>query len=275
LAGFHFGAVMKAKIGIPSTLSCLPLKRWLAGTRSFEIQESSVVEIATLFRKRDLQAAFVSPIEFARGSSEYRILPGFALSARFGIALHFREGLRKIGTMAANPADISEIVLARIVLAEEFETAPPIVPSAGGRLQALLAKTDSVLLTGDSRLRELSRDPHSIDIAEIWSDMVDLPYVYGVLCAREGLFPADALSELTSQDWEALSRDVAEEDIPAELRGEGQIVRVNEFLDECSYALSNEAEEGLMEFLRYAHYHGMIADIPLLQPYSSGSGDIL
>jgi predicted solute-binding protein len=273
LAGFHFGAVMKAKIGIPSTLSCLPLKRWLAGTRSFEVHEAPVVEIATRFRKRDLHAAFVSPIEFARESSEYRILPGFALSGRSGIALHFREGLRKIGTMAANPADVSEIVLARIVLAEEFETAPPIVPSAGGRLQTLLAKADSVLLTGDSRLRELSRDPHSIDIAEIWSDIVDLPYVYGILCTREGLFPADALSELTSQDWESLPRELVDEDLQAELRGEGQVARINEFLDECSYALSNEAEEGLMEFLRYAHYHGMIADIPLLQPYSSSPDD--
>ncbi len=273
MTGFYFGEKMKTKIGVPSGISCLPLRRWIDGRSSFEVHGGSIVDLAAKFRNRELDAAFVSPIEYARESSEYRILPGFALSSRSGITLHFREGLRTIGTMAADPAGISEIVLARIVLAEEFETAPPIVPSTGARLHDLLKKADSVLLTGDARLREKFEDPNSIDITEIWSDMVNLPYVHGILCARDGAVTPEALKDLASQDWDGILDEVADSDFSAALHGDEQVARAREFLGQCSFGWTTEAEEGLSEFLRYAHYHGMIPDIPQLQPYSPEMDD--
>jgi predicted solute-binding protein len=257
---------MKTKIGVPGRITCLPLRRWLNQSLSYDLHPGYMADHAMMLRRRELDAAFVSPLEYARESSEYRILPGFALSSRSGISLHFHEGLKQIGTMAANPADISEIVLARIVLAEEFEAAPPIVPLAGDDLPAMLRKADSALVTGDAQFLQSRDESHSLDIAEAWSEMVDLPYVHGILCAREGAVPPEAINELARHDWNNVSTRVASSDLP----GGGDAGRADVYLRQYSFALTDEAEEGLMEFLRYAHYHGIIPDVPLLRLYPNG-----
>ncbi|MCZ6775533.1 MAG: hypothetical protein O7D34_03630 [Ignavibacteria bacterium] len=56
-------------------------------------------------RKHELHAAFVSPIDYARESSDYRIVPGIAVSSRQAIDLHFRESIRTINTLAVELAD--------------------------------------------------------------------------------------------------------------------------------------------------------------------------
>ena len=261
---------MKTRIGVPTHSSSLPLRRWLGQTSAFELHRGSIPEIAAKLRRRDLEAAFVSPIEYARESSEYRILPGFALSSRSGIILHFQEGLKRITSMAANPADASEIVLARIVLAEEFETSPPIVPLTETHLAGLLKRADSALLTGDACFLQETDAYHSLDIAEAWSEMVDLPYVHGVLCAREGAVPVEAVLELASHKWSMERATVTEADLPADPGGSETVRQATAHLRRYSFALDEESEEGLIEFLRYAHYHGMIPDIPAFQSYPMG-----
>ena len=264
---------MKKTIGIPPRLDCLPLKRWMRETGLFEVHEAPMAEIAMKFRKRELAAAFVSPIEYARESSEYRILPGFAVSSRAGITLFFKEGLHTIDSMAADPANLSEIVLTKIVLAEEFDTSPPIIPAIAS-LKTLLSKADSALLTGDAGVREKSGDKHSIDVTEIWSDMVNLPYVHGFLCAREGALTVAESNALAVNEWQEINYEPTLSDLPPDHRGGEQLDRAREYLDQCSFVLNQEVEEGLMEFLRYAHYHGIIADIPLIQLYTAEDGSL-
>ena len=262
---------MKTKIGVPGQMSCLPLRRWLAGAHFFELCQGSMHDLAGQLRRRELDAAFVSPLEYARESSEYRILPGFTLSSRSGVALYFREHLKEIRTMAANPADASEIVLARIVLTEEFEIAPPIVPVAATLVPEMLAKADSALVVGDSHFLQEGDEHHSLDIAEVWSEMVDLPYVHGMLCAREGSIAPEALLEIASHDWGTVSGSISDADLPDASGGKDALHRAEACLRQYSFALTGETEEGLVEFLRYSHYHGIIPDVPLVRLYPTGA----
>jgi predicted solute-binding protein len=260
---------MKAKIGIPPDMACLPLRRWLGRASSFELFTGPRADIAYKLRRRDLDAAFVSPLEYARESSEYRVLPGFALSSRSGIELHFHEGLKRITAIAANPADAAEIVLARIVLAEEFDTNPPIVPVQVTDLPAMLGKADAALLTGEELFAQEESDYHILDIAEAWSEMVDLPYVHGILCAREDSVTPEAVGELAVQDWVNIPATVSGTDI----MGKETAARANTLLSHYSFSLTDEVEEGVVEYLRYAHYHGFIPDIPLFRLYQTDVED--
>src|SRR5262245_29595935 len=186
---------MKTKIGIPSTMYCLPLVTALGSETKLDLEVAAFPDLAQKLRQGDINAAFVSPIEYARESSEYRIIPALAISSRAGVGLYCRKGLRDISTVAADPAFVSEIVLARIVLAEEFERVPAIVPMVGS-LDQMLARADSALVAGDALPLSLKTNPDCIDLAELWSEMVDLPFVHGFLAAREGALDREMVQEI-------------------------------------------------------------------------------
>jgi len=262
---------MKTRIGVPSAIFCLPLRARLQHESRLDVQVGTLTDVAWKLRRRETEAAFVSPIEYARESSEYRIIPGPAVSSRTSVGLYFREGLRNIKTLAVDPAFASEIVLAKIVLAEEFDLSTAIVPVMG-TLDQMLARADAALLAGDPLFVESSSHPNSIDLVEVWSEMVDLPYVHGFFSAREGAVPSEDLvriSEVTRMVEAHLDRDIALE-MPENTAALSQVA-VNEFLGRFSYEFSEEVEDGLREFIHYAHCHGVLGDIPDVLFYESDS----
>lgn len=253
---------MKTRIGVPSTTFCWPLRTRLQRESTLDVQVGTLTDVAWKLRRREIDAGFVSPIEYARESSEYRIILGPAVSSRTSVGLYFRKGLRSINTLAADPAFACEIVLAKIVLAEEFDLSPAIVPVMG-TLDHMLARADAALLAGDPLLVESSSHPNSIDLAELWSEMVDLPYVHGFFSARQGAVAREdivRIAEVTRIADAHLDRDMMSER-PENTAAISQVA-VDEYLGQFSYEFSEEVEDGLREFIHYAHSHGVFGDIP-------------
>lgn len=251
---------MKTSIAIPAIPLCLPLLRRLEGRDSISVVPGTTDAVARMLRQRQADVAFVSPMEYARESSEYRILPGYCPSSLSGVKLSFRKQLRTIRSLAADPSRTSEIVLAQIILREEFESHPPIVPMINASIEAMLKKADAALwLPGQDELSPVLRSD-SIDLVETWRDMVQLPYVHGVLCAREGLPASDGLSYLMG--------DHPVDDLSRLRSSFAESPEMLQLLDSCRFTLGETEREGLSEFLRYAHYHGMIRDIPSVRTYS-------
>lgn len=223
-------------------------------------------------RRHELEAAFISPIDYARESSEYVILPGIAVFAQQGnetIVLHFREGLRSIRTLAADPSFASEIILATILLREQFDISVQIIPAVGP-LGSMLAKADAALLVGDAALLEPSVHGNKLDLIEIWNDMTDLPYVHGFWCCREHdltVQEVQSIRQANDRSNSSLGEIAAEAATRVGSRMSSGAVK--SYLSSFSYHLTDSARAGLNEFFRYAYYHGILPDVADLHFYGA------
>jgi chorismate dehydratase len=259
----------KKRIGASPHFYTLPLIRGLAEEKAFSVELAAIALNAIKLRNRDLNVAFLSPIDYAREASNYTIVPDVAVSssvANNAVVLHFREGLHNITRMAVDPSSTSEIVLAKILLEEEFEIEPQLVPVQGD-LSTMLQRADSALLVGDAALRESARHTHAIDLVETWYELTDLPYVHGFWCCREDASPAD-IKKIQQAKVEGVQSfaQIAEQSKDRASSKQSREALV-EYLESFSYEMNQEAQTGLVEFLQYAYYHGVLPDIPELNFY--------
>lgn len=252
---------MPKLLGLPPDLYCRPLVYGLHHSAVFAVDLDVAAQNARKLGARDLSAAVLSPIEFGRDSSNYHIVRGIGVSSQDPtdtISLHFNESLETISTVAVNPSSVSEIILAKIILAEEFDVEPSIVPVMGS-LEEMLRKADSALLVGDNARGQALHHPNNVDLVELWNDLTGLPYVHGFWCVREEELSDDELGALVAATREGARHisDIARE---AAL-GSDNAVMLGEYLESFSYELGDEALDGLREFLHYAYYHGVLPDV--------------
>lgn len=248
-------------IGIPGDISGRPFRDVLRSTGEFEIVLDSPASLAQRLEHRELSGALLSPIDYARNASEYLIVPGSAVSSQSGnesIVIHFRQGLKAVKTLAVQPVSASDIILAKILLAERFDIEPRIMPLAGN-LEAMLARADAALLAGDAALGSVRERPEALDLVEEWIAATDLPYVHGFWCAREKM--------LTEPERTLLGGLGTGPDGPAP-GAEGPSP-----FDLFSYDFPDNVQEGIREFLRYAYYHGILPDVPDLRFFGSDDAD--
>ena len=234
-------------IGIPGDISCRPFRDALRSAAGFDIVLDAPASLAQRLERGGLNGALLSPIDYARNASEYLIVPGSAVSSQSGnesIVVHFRQGVKAVRTLAVQPASASDIILAKILLAERFDIEPRIMPVAGS-LDSMLARADAALLAGDAALGSVVERPEALDLVEEWIAATDLPYVHGFWCARE--------KTLTEPEWTLLG-------------GLGDRVEEGALF---SYDFPDTVHEGIREFLRYAYYHGILPDVPDLRFFGS------
>lgn len=248
-------------LGIPGDISCRPFSDALRSAGRFEVILDAPAVLAQRLEHRILNGALLSPIDYAKNASEYLVVPGSAVSSQSGnesIVIHFRRGVKAVRTLAVQPVSASDIILAKILLAERFDIEPRIVPLEGS-LESMLARADAALLAGEAALGSVQERPEALDLVEEWIAATDLPYVHGFWCARE--------SSLTQPEWTllgGLAGSVEElspsEDgpAPAEL---------------FSYDFPETVQEGIREFLRYAYYHGILPDVPDLRFFGTDDAE--
>ena len=248
-------------IGIPGDISGRPFRDALRSAGEFEIVLDTPASLAQRLEHRGLGGALLSPIDYARNASEYLIVPGSAVSSQSGndsIVIHFRQGVKAVRTLAVQPVSASDIILAKILLAERFDIEPRIMPMAGG-LDAMLARADAALLTGDAAIGSALERREALDLVEEWIAATDLPYVHGFWCARENTLTAAGRSVLGGLGSSA------------EVPGPG--VGGPYPFDLFSYDFPENVREGIREFLRYAYYHGILPDVPDLRFFGVDDGD--
>ena len=190
------------------------------------------------------------------------------------MSLVFREeNLHTVATVAIDPAYTSEIVLAKIVLAEEFELRPKFVPVQGS-VDAMLAQADAVLLVGDASLRAVDVHPNRIDLVEVWTEMTDLPFVHGIWVARAGKCTpvhANLLQDAVRTGVQSIETIAG--NAPATLFPDQNRNLLYDYLNAFSYELTDEDVDGFQEFIRFAYYHGVLPDVGDVNFYSPESPD--
>ena len=253
------------RLGVPQDFYCAPLVAHLAEPELFTRHRDVPARLALQLRERKLDAAFLSPIDYGRESSAYEIVPEVGISSAQGtgtVSLIFRdEHLHTVSTVAVDPSSTAEIVLAKIVLAEEYELEPKFVPISGTVEQVLL-HADAVVLAGDASLREVDRHPNRIDLVEAWTEMTTLPYVHGVWCTRHGALTPELIQQIQQAagkgvaSLDTLAAEIPQGTFPAHSRA-----LLGDYLHAFSYTLTELDLDGFQEFLRFAFYHGVLPDV--------------
>ena len=246
-------------IGVSSSFYCASVGEALQATGRFDVRLDIPARNAIQLRERELAAALLNPVDFARDSSEYVLVPDAAIASAGPagpVQLVFRAGARTISTLAVDVSSSAEIILARIILAEEFDSAPSIIPVADD-LPAMLRKADAALISGMRPLDQIPAVLDSLNLIEAWYEMTDLPYVYGLWCGRE--------NSLGQADVEAIT--AAHARLAEEQRvehGTADVAEAAMFM----FQINDDVELGLRQFLHYAYYHGVLPDIPEIRYYT-------
>ena len=222
------------RIGILPDLAARPLFTRFREPE-FDVVRDVPGALGIRLRERKLDGAFLSPVDVARSPRGLRPAGGGTLVATAGsntARVLFHEGIRSIRTLSADPGRVSEIVLAHIVLVEQYGAVPKIVPRRGTAGDAL-AEYDAVLLAGDEAAggRAVAE---GLDLVEEWADIADLPFVHGLwyvhqdtIAAPGGMFECPTAGE-----------------------------------PPVTYRFDEEARAGVAEFIRMAYYHGILKEIP-------------
>ncbi|MGE5314037.1 MAG: menaquinone biosynthetic enzyme MqnA/MqnD family protein [Acidobacteriota bacterium] len=212
---------------------------------------------------RELDAAYITPIDYARMSSDLQLLPSLGVASIIEsrtVLLCIRRDIRDLSTVALGAATATDVVLAKIILEEQFKSHVSFVPVSGS-IDSMLEKADAALLCGDAVL-DAEWDGPTIDLIEEWTEMTGLPFVHTICATLSHAEHAEAiervLSSASAQGRESLracaARTAAELHIAPE--------RVEEQLELYQYELKPTHRESIDEFFRLAYFHGILQDVP-------------
>ena len=254
---------MRKKIAVPNHLYVAPTTYgWSPATSPFEVVNDLSSVNAIKLRNDEVACALITPIDYGRESSDYQIVPDVAISSRGTsgtVCLFFKTGLKRIETAAVDIGSTSEIVLARLILAECYDCEPKFVPMMPS-LDTMLDKADAALLVGNEVLA-MHDHPQYIDLVDEWEDLTALPYVHGFWGCKPNALTSGEMDHLRA------ARDNGVKNIKtiaSFTSDQNQQVRdsIEEYIGQFSYDLDAEVEESLSEFFRFSYFYGMIEDIP-------------
>jgi chorismate dehydratase len=171
------------RVGSVSYLNAVPLTRGLEE----EVVFTTPAKLAEMLRRDELEAALVSVVEVLF-NDRYDILDGIAIASLGevkSVLLAHRRPLEEVREVFCDPASLTSVELARVLLAErglrpEFKPLPDYDFS---RLP------DYALLIGDRAL-DLLVGPHVHEIWDLgaaWYELTKLPFVYAVWALRRGI----------------------------------------------------------------------------------------
>jgi len=217
----------------------------------FDFREDVAAKLAYELRQQHLDGAYLSPIDYAKDYTLYRLVPhvcAASYSKSKTIVLLFHQNLREIKSIAVDATSSSEVVLAKLILQEKYDCAVQIIPFSGPADEALKT-SDAVLLIGDAAAT--LKNENVLDLVEEWSDLTELPFIHGLWVARQGALSNEEINMLITAGKDGISHlePTMEED-------------VREYLLNFKYELDDEGIAALTEFFRMAYYHGILHDIP-------------
>ncbi len=270
----------KTALAVSDALYLKPLLQGLSAATSpfslsFDIPGRNALKLAE--RAENIKAAFLSPLDYARHGGEFRIIPEIAVSSSTKtdtIQLFVDSDARNITTLAVDIRVTSEILLAKIILSENFRNLSakedklqilPMLPD----VQLMLEKADAALIVNlDAPAR--SEEKFVLDLVEEWNDLTDLPYVHGFWVAREGDLLPGEMEQLLDAKKKGLELQtkIAQEVALEKNVSAGTYIS---YLSSFSYDLGNSEQESISEFFRFSYFYGALGDIPDLNFFESTS----
>jgi chorismate dehydratase len=260
---------MGNRYGIPRYVYTKPLTYGLEhAAQEINLLPDLSSQNALRLKSRELDVALLTAVDYARNSNEYLIVPNICVSSTASrtVLLHLREGLRRINTIAVDIGLTSELVLAKIVLSEKYNTDPQFIPMTPD-IDTMLGKADAALLVGGPALFPSLDTARTIDLVEEWNDLTDLPYVHALWLSHRDS-PKRGTVRSLKQSCEEGVRHL--KDIALVASQNEQLTRqeCEGYLSLFSFDLDDEAIESVSEFYRYAFYYGILGEVPEIKFYA-------
>jgi len=261
---------VEPRLGTCGDAMALPLLWGLTSGKvrhGFELVPDSLAANGLKFREGSLESSFLSPIDYARSDPSTQIVPKIGVAAAGGAltaAIFFAGGLKDISTLAVDVRFPSEVLLAKIILMEQWGTTPRFVPS-DSPLNAVGSRTDAALLVGEAAWKAAGTSDQYIDLLESWEDLTDLPFVHVMVAVKEDALAQEHIDALRASQQLGIK---TARNILVDRSGELGISL--ETLDRVlenyyRFELDEPALESLTEFFRYAYCHGSLTDLPDLK----------
>lgn len=253
---------MKIKIGIPDNSICRQLffnAETVCKEFGITLISAPEREIGLLFDQNKLDVAFLTPMDYGRGTKvgDYRIIPANVLAvdgySRFA-STFFKPGLQTIKTCGSPTPDDFLMCVGKILLAERYSIIIDLQKSKSDKKDEILEKHDSAMLWKKNFV-----DDTALDITEDWQDTYSMPLVIGAWVVRhqeepEGLERILKLFESDSIHSKSKVVDKPNEDYDP---------RVGEIL----YTWTEEIEksyDALLEILFYHQFTNEIATVKMM-----------
>jgi len=164
--------------------------------------------------------------------------------------------IEQIRRLALDRNSRTSVALLTILLRDRYGISPERFVCAPD-LEGMLQEADAALVIGDPALRVDGRY-RTLDLAAEWRELTGLPFVFAVWAVREGV-EMDGLKDyfhrslrLGLEEMDLLIRQASEELALSSSE-------VAEYLTRnLRFHLGEEELEGLEEFYRRAHHHGLV-----------------
>ena len=259
----------KLRVGIVNFLNSKPLAwGFMKGHHAdlFAPSYHPPALVARLLGQGNLDIGLIPSIEVQR-IPNLRVLPDMCIAARHevrSVLLVSRGPVEEIRRVALDQNSRTSATLVRILLRERYGLNPEYVHERPDP-ERMLSEADAALIIGDPALRVDRERYRIIDLAEEWHELTGLPFVFAVWAVRPEVdIPDLPFYFKSSLRYGLSSLDTLVRESAAELNLDSSEVR-SYLTDNLSFFLRNEEIEGLEEFYRRAHAHGLILEPRPLQ----------
>ncbi len=251
------------RIGAVSYLNSKPLIYGL-GQR---IREAELVldvpsRLADSLAAGRLDVALVPSIEFFR-SPDYTIVSDACIACQgpvLSVKLFSRTPMAEIRTLALDEGSRTSVALVQILLQEKYGVAPLLQPLAIGA-SFTDCDTDAVLLIGDRAVYSPPGEFCEIwDLGDQWCRWTDLPFVFAMWVARQGVEQERVAALLNTARDDGLAH--LDEIVAAESASLG-LTRpqcMSYLRDNLHFRLGDRERQGLELFQRYVFQLGLLSD---------------
>lgn len=248
------------RIGAVTYLNTKPLVRGLAERLpGAEISFDHPSRLADCLARGELDIALVPSAELL-SHPEWTIISDACIGCRgpvLSVKLLFRKPPQHVRTLALDDGSRTSAVLSRILLGE-ITGAAPLVTSLPLGSEPADVNADAVLVIGDRAIRSDDGEFVEVwDLGDRWCRWTELPFVFAMWVAREGIDTAEAEAALTAardSGCAALGEIASEESrrmsLPYDL--------IFEYLSKnLHFQLGQRERQGLELFFEKALAHGL------------------
>ncbi len=182
-----------ARIGMVNFINTAPIYEiWKSRTHpaDWKVVEAAPSTLNRLLAEGELDLGFVSSYEYCVRPEKYRILSDLSISANGSVGsvtLFSRVKPAMLGehTVLLSGQSETSSSLVKIILEEFLHVHPEYVVGDvdgenAGKVSAVLAIGDQAL-----RLSASGEFPYKLDLAEVWCQQTDLPFVFAVCAVQE------------------------------------------------------------------------------------------
>jgi chorismate dehydratase len=254
----------KLRVGIVNYLNSKPLAwGFLKGHHAdlFAPSYHPPAMVARLLGQGSLDVGLIPSIEVQR-IPNLRVMPDMCIAARHevrSVILVSRGPVEEIRRVALDQNSRTSATLVRLLLRERYGLEPEYVHERPDP-ERMLGEADAALIIGDPALRVDRERYRIIDLAAEWNELTGLPFVFAVWAVRPEVdIPDLPFYFKSSLRYGLSSLDTVVREAAAELNLDSSEVRTY-LTENLSFFLREEEIEGLEEFYRRAHSHGLILE---------------